>query len=245
VTTVSTENPVATAAVEAIHSGDHAALTRLLEEHPWLATARLGDDDPSGMSRTLLHVATDWPGHFPGVAGTIEALVTAGADVDARFRGPHDETPLHWAASSDDVEALDALLDAGADIEAPGAVLGGGSPLADARGFKQWNAAFRLVERGAKTTIVDAATLGLLERVEQCFAAGEPTAEEVTRAFWGACHGGRRECAEYLLARGAELNWIPPWEQLTPLDAAEREGAGELVRRLRDRGAKSAAELDA
>jgi hypothetical protein len=30
---------------------------------------------------------------------------------------------LHWAASSDDVEVLDALLDAGADIDAPGAVM--------------------------------------------------------------------------------------------------------------------------
>ena len=38
-----------------------------------------------------------------------------------------DETPLHWAASCDDVAVLDALLDAGADIHAPGAVIGGGS----------------------------------------------------------------------------------------------------------------------
>jgi ankyrin repeat protein len=57
------------------------------------------------------------------------------------------------------------------------------------------------------------------------------------RAFWGACHGGRRQCAEYLLDRGADLNWIPPWENLTPLDAAEREGADELARWLRERGA--------
>ena len=29
-------------------------------------------------------------------------------------------------------------------------------------------------------------------------------ADEVSRAFWGACHGGQRACAEYLLERGAE-----------------------------------------
>ena len=81
------------------------------------------------MSRTLLHVATDWPGHFPNGAATIAALVEAGADVNARFTGPHTETPLHWAASSDDVAVLDALLDAGANIESPGAVIGGGTSL--------------------------------------------------------------------------------------------------------------------
>jgi uncharacterized protein len=58
--------------------------------------------------------------------------VAAGAEVDARFSGAHEETPLHWAASSDDVEALNALLDAGSDIDAPGAVIGGGTPLDDA-----------------------------------------------------------------------------------------------------------------
>jgi ankyrin repeat protein len=244
-TTISTEDPLATAAVAAIHSGDLQALNQLLREHVWLAAARLGDDDPNGMSRTLLHVATDWPGRFPHVAASIAALVEAGADLNARFRGPHEETPLHWAASSDDVEALDALLDAGADIEAPGAVLGGGPPLADARGFKQWRAACRLVERGARTTLDDAATLGMFERLEEYFvgAAADPARDEITRAFWGACHGGRQRCAQYLLDRGAELNWIPPWENLTPLDAASREDADQLVRWLRSRGAKSAEEL--
>jgi hypothetical protein len=51
----STEDPVAVAAVTAIHTGDPAALRRLLAENPWLATARLGDNGPEGMSRTLLH----------------------------------------------------------------------------------------------------------------------------------------------------------------------------------------------
>ena len=239
-----TEDPVAAAAVTAIHTGDLAALRRLLAEIPGSRRRGLGDDGPEGMSRTLLHVVTDWPGHFPYGAATVAALVEAGADVNARFRGPHEETPLHWAASSDDVDVLDALLDAGADIEAPGAVIGGGTPLADATAFRQWTVALRLVERGARATLADVAALGLACCVEEYFAAASPpTADEVSRAFWAACHGGRQQVAEYLLDRGAEVNWIPPWEDLTPLDAAARGNACELARRLRDRGARSATEL--
>ena len=91
--------------------------------------------------------------------------MAAGADVNARFTGPHTETPLHWAASSDDIEALDALLDAGADIEADGAVIAGGTPMADAVAFGQWKAARRLLERGARTNLWQAAALGLADRV--------------------------------------------------------------------------------
>jgi uncharacterized protein len=242
--TIDTEDPLAVAVVEAIHTGDLSTLERLLLENPGLATARLGDDDPDGMSRALLHVATDWPGHFPNSAATVAVLVEAGADVNARFRGPHAETPLHWAASSNDVEVLDALLDAGADIDADGGVIGGGTPLADARAFGQWDAARRLVERGAQTTIQDAATLGLMDRLDAHFAGDSPPSpDEINRAFWGACHGAQQAAAEDLLDRGADLNWVPPWEELTPLDAAERSEAPELVEWLRRRGAKSAPEL--
>jgi hypothetical protein len=244
VVTLHTDDPLAVAVVAAIHQGDVAKLRQLLADNDGLATVRLGDDDPNGMSRTLLHVVTDWPGHFPNGAETVSALVAAGSDVNGRFRGPHNETPLHWAASSDDVEVLDALIDAGADIEADGGVIGGGTPLADARAFAQWGAARRLVERGAKTTLTDAATLGLMDRVERYFSgASPPTADDINRAFWGACHGGQSHCAEYLLRRGAELDWIPPWEELTPLDAARRSDAADLVRWLREQGGKSAPEL--
>ncbi|HEY3095268.1 MAG TPA: ankyrin repeat domain-containing protein [Acidimicrobiia bacterium] len=238
-----TDDRRAVAVVEAIHTGEVEALKRMLRENPGLATARLGADN-SEMTRTLLHVATDWPGHFPNGAATVAALVEAGADVNARFTGPHSETPLHWAASSDDVEVLDALLDAGADIEAPGAVIAGGTPLADATAFGQWNVAQRLVERGAHTPLREAAALGLMDRVEQyCAADTPPTPDELTQALWYACHGGQQPAAEYLLERGAELNWISDWDELTPLDAARRSGADELVGWLRDRGAKAAAEL--
>jgi len=242
--TIDTRDPLAIAAVTAIHRGDLPALQRLLAERPTLAGAWFGDDDPDGMSRTLLHVVTDWPGHFPGGAATVRALVEAGADVNARFRGPHAETPLHWAASTDDLDVLDALIDCGADIEAPGAVIGGGPPLADARGFRNWRAAYRLIERGARTTLADAATLGLMDRLEECFAGTRtPSGDEVSRAFWGACHGGRLPAARYLLERGAEIDWIPPWERLTPLDAAARSGSHDLVTWLHTHGASTAAGL--
>src|SRR6478736_50431 len=141
-------DPQAVAAVVAIHAGHVDDLRQLLADHADLATARLGDDDPEGMSRTLLHVATDWPGHFPQVAETIALLVESGTDVNGRFHGPHEETALHWAASSDDLEALRALLDRGADIDAEGGVIAGGTPLGDATAFGQWNAARELVGRG-------------------------------------------------------------------------------------------------
>lgn len=91
-TTISTLDPRAVAVVAAIHAGHVGELRQLLADDSTLATARLGDDDPDGMSRTLLHVATDWLGHFPNVAQTIALLVESGADVNGRFRGPHEET---------------------------------------------------------------------------------------------------------------------------------------------------------
>lgn len=161
--------------VEAVRSGHVESLNRLLDENSALATARIDG------ARTLLHVATDWPGHLPNVWASVEALVAHGADVNAAFLGRHSETPLHWAASSDDVEALDALLDHKADIEAPGAVIGGGTPLADAVAFGQWRAARRLVERGAQTILWQAAALGLIRRVEELFGGNPPlTRDEIT-----------------------------------------------------------------
>ena len=246
--TISKDDPVASAAVDAIHHGDVAALRALLAEHPALASAKLRERGADGTecARTLLHVVADWPGHFPHGAASVVALVQAGADVDARFEGAHHETPLHWAASCDDVAVLDALLDAGANIEARGAVIGGGTPLSDAVAFAQWNAAFRLVERGATTTFFTAATLGLQDRVAAIFTTEPPPGrDEVNAAFWGACRGGRLLTALYLAEQGADINWLPPWEPATPLDAAKRTSpdAGGLIRWLCEHGASPARDL--
>lgn len=228
-------------ATTAVQAGDLETLEALLAARPGLAMARIGDETSS---RTLLHAATDWPGHFPNGPAVIALLIEAGADINARYRGSsHSETPLHWAASSNDVAVLDALLDHGADIEAHGAVLGGGSPLADACGFGNWEAARRLVERGARTRLKDAAALGLIERLEVALADPESfERDEITHALWSACHGGQRATAERLLEQGADINWIG-WNNLTPLDVARDSKAGELADWLRERGARSAEEL--
>ena len=242
VRTVAADDPRAVAATKAVQAGDLAALESLLAADPWLATGRIGDAD---CYRTLLHAATDWPGHFPNGPAVVNRLAAAGADVNAHSQfSSHTETPLHWAASSDDVAVLDALLDAGAEIEAPGAVLGGGSALADACGFGNWAAAQRLVERGARTRLSDAAALGLLDRVEAVFSEGPgPAPQVITQSFWSACHGGQLSSAEYLLDRGADINWIG-WDDKTPLDLVDGTSQPELAAWLRARGAKHAKELE-
>ena len=234
-------DPKAIELTSAIKTGDVETLKRLLLEQPDLATARIVDS--RGTQRTLLHVASDWPGHFPNGRAIVTTLVKAGADPNAPAIGPHAETPMHWAASSDDVEVLDALLDNGGDIEVPGAIFTNGAPMSDAVIFAQWKAARRLLERGAKTTLSQASALGLLDRVKEFFEAEPvPTREEVTKSFWHACRGGQRNTAEFLLDRGADINWIG-WDKLTPLDAASKGGNDELAGWLRSRGARLRREL--
>jgi len=186
-------DPAAVAAVTAIHRGDADALGALLAEHPGLAAARIRDGN--GATRTLLHVVTDWPGYFPNGPEVARLLLAAGADPSAAVTGIwHAETPLHWAASSDDADVAVALVEGGASLEATGASIGGGTPLDDAVGYGCWHVARLLVERGARVDdLWKAAALGMTERVRALIAADPPPGqEELDHAFWQACHGGQR-----------------------------------------------------
>jgi uncharacterized protein len=106
-----------------------------------------------------------------------------------------------------------------------------------------------LVECGAHTKLWHAAALGLMPRVKAYFAGdAAPSPDEITGAFYQACHGGQRETAEYLLDKGADINWIPDWARgRTPLDIARthdsaisrRPPVDSLVEWLISRGARS------
>jgi ankyrin repeat protein len=226
---------IADAIVGAIHSGDTAALRQLLIEHPGSASAPLGGRH---QSRTPLHAVADWPGYFPNGPESVRVLVEAGADPNAHQAG--EETPLHWAASSDDWHVAEALIDAGADVNAPDGSIG--TPLANAVGYGCWDVARLLVARGAH---VDqpwiAASLGLLDRLAQLLG-DQPDSTQVSQALWHACAGGQRRAAEYLVSRGAELDWVPDYAKGTPLDAAGGEATQRqnLIGWLREHGAHSA-----
>jgi ankyrin repeat protein len=230
-------------AINAVQSGSVSILKQLLQENPILASA--GIENERHEHRTLLHIATDYPGHFPKVAETILLLIESGADVNARFMGcrNHTETPLHWAASCDDIDAINVLVENGADLEARGGVIGGGTPLSDATAFGQWKAAYRLVELGAIPSLFDMAALDLVDELQKSFVAKLPSSDQINDIFWGACHGGRIKAAQFILDHGANVNAVPSWENLTPLDVAIRSKASELVEWLREQGGKTYKEL--
>lgn len=228
----------------AIRAGDVEAIQRLLRDDPALATARLGSQD-SG-SATPLHLVADWPGYFPNGPRIVTLLIDAGADPNALTTrrgtqpGPGSETPLHYAASSDDVDVAEALIDGGADIEVPGGSIG--TPLDNAVGYGCWHVARLLVARGARVDKAwHAAALGMLDRLEELLGS-DPPAEDVSQAFWHACGGGQRRAAEYLLSRGADLGWEPDYADGTPLDAASGLSTRQenVLTWLRELGAPSA-----
>ena len=233
--------------VDAIHAGDVARVRELVAENPNLAASRIVDD--KGGSGTSLHAVTDWPGYFPNGPEIVSILIGAGADPNIAVEGSwHAETPLHWAASSDDVDVARALIDGGADIEATGASLGGGTPLDDAVGYGCWQVARLLVARGASVDLGQAAALGITKRVEECLATNPPSPQELADAFWGACHGGQRRIAELLLSLGADINGVPSWGgDSTPLDAADSQDTGReaLVTWLREHGAAKSSDVTA
>ncbi len=226
------DDPRAIELVLAVRGGAIDTIRRLLSGHPRLASARL---ELSGRAarRTPLHVVTDWPRLLSPRPEIVRLLIDAGADPNVLTTGrgedpsavtasPGAETPLHWAASSDDADVARALIDGGADHRHfrrlyPRMLL----PVRNAIGYGCWNVARILVARGAAVgKLWHAAALGMLERQDELLLQPGTGQEQISQAFWHACAGGQRRAAERLLHAGADLNWIPDYAAGTPLDTA-------------------------
>jgi ankyrin repeat protein len=235
--TLRSDDPLAIELATALKQGDAERLSRLLAAKPDLAACVVRDEKGGG--RTPLHLFADWPGQIPNAVVIVQVLKHHGADLDAAAIDMwHHETPLHWAASNDDVTLIDALLDAGADLERGGSSIDGGPPLSSAVGYGQWAGARRLVERGAKTQLWHEAALGLMEAIaRRVEAAPSLRGKHLSGPFWNACHGGQLAAAQYLLAHGADLNWPATWSGQTPLDIAEQAGRSDVVAWLLENGA--------
>jgi ankyrin repeat protein len=232
-------DPLAAELTFAIHTGDLDGLRHRLADRPELATVRMvGRHGLEGGWRTPLHAAADWPGYFPAAPGAVALLLQSGADPNDDSGGDRPETPLHWAASSDDLEVAVALIEGGADLETPGGSIG--TPLDNAIGYGCWHVARLLVRQGAHVDqLWHAAGLGMLSRLEELMAAA-PQGEEISKAFWHACAAAQRRAAEYLLSHGADLDWVPDYAEGTPFDAASGSDTrrDNVIAWLRELGAR-------
>ncbi|HTU76598.1 MAG TPA: ankyrin repeat domain-containing protein [Trebonia sp.] len=222
----------------AIRGGDIPTLERLLAEHPGLERARV--TGRKGGWRTPLHMVTDWPGFFPNGPAIVRLLAAAGADPNERGLEPRSETALHWAASSDDAEVAEALIDAGADIHGPEGSIG--TPLANAIGYSCWQVARLLVARGARIErLWQAAALGDRGRLEELLGADPaPADEEISQAFWHACQAGHVRIAATLLDRGADIEFSPEYAGgQPPIQAVDGTGTRHqaMLTWLKDHGA--------
>ncbi len=225
-----------------LRSGDLESISATLQDQPGFATLVV----PSTHGpRSPLHVLTDWPGFHPRAPAAVRLLLAAGAQVDVRLHGATGETPLHWAASSDDADVAAALLDGGADARAPGGSIPGGTPLDNAVGYGAYQVARLLASRGVPVVkLWHAAALGMADRLELLLDADPPPPPtDIDESFWHACAAGERRTAELLAHRGADINLIPPYAKAPPLIVAAGPSTRRqlLVEWLRGRGAAAEA----
>lgn len=198
-------------AADAVVDGDLAALRRAVGEDPALVRA-------TSLRRhhaTLLHYVAangveDFRQRTPaGIVEVARFLLDAGAEVDA----PNDDyagggtalglvaTSIHPHDAGVQLALMEALVAAGASLEG---LPGGWRPMDAAVANGCPAAAAWLADRGARVTLIAAAALGRLDRLEaELPAAARP---EIDEAFILAAGYGHTRAAERLLDAGADID---------------------------------------
>jgi len=175
-----------------LNSRDLSRLTRLLAEHPGLATAPMEhwadrqDGEPLGYITMMRfnHERLGLPRELPGTGAIARALIDAGAPVNGH---PGDkETPLITAASSGDADVARVLIEAGADKDFDKVIV-------VTCGFEQ------KVERFAQRTNVPLQVARA--EVERRSAAQFPDSEKARRADYVVDNSGSADDTERQVER--------------------------------------------
>lgn len=230
-------------AVAALDAGDVDGLRRLLARHARLATTRAagGDAITRGYFTrpTLLHFVAGNPSRGaprmpPRVLEAVDAILDAGADVDAVTGSTAGGTTLALVASSAPAHAeglvtplLELLVRRGADPTAglTAAVL-----------HRRADTARTLVRLGARHSLVSAAALGESRVLRSSLAAAAP--DERLRAAWAAAIHGQTAALDALLDGGVDANArLPRPFAPTLLHEAAWSGQADVCERLLARGA--------
>lgn len=214
-------------ALRAAQSGDSEALTELLEaggnpdapdRHGFTALARAAQYDRLDMVKALLVVGADpnapckW-GITPLMAaksvGVAEALLAAGADVDAATHFDKSglepgHTALMKAAGRGDLPIIELLLAHGADVEAKDSE--GRTALVRAAADGNAQVSQALIDAGAAVGLVEAALLGDTARVRGLLAGGGLQPELMASALWWAAGRGQDASVRLLLEAGAPVD---------------------------------------
>jgi uncharacterized protein len=227
-----------------LNQRDVSRLTRLLAEHPELATRPLQRWSDRNRAKPLGYVTMmrfertqlGLPHDLPGTGAIARALIDAGAPVDGH--PGEKETPLITAASYGDAEVAAVLIEAGADVEAVSAPdsggVRGGTALLHAAVFGMTGVLDLLVAAGAR-----------IDSLEMAAAAGDISAwppalmteQSRIRALVFAADHQRLEVIDQLVAAGTPVNEADAEWRRMPLHTAARNGRPASVRRLLAHGA--------
>lgn len=243
-----------------VDRGDLAGLRALIDEHPEVAAAGYVSHDPPSDEYHLLTHLVSWPAGRPNGAAVAHLLLDRGADPNTRYNGT--ETALHWAASSPaDTAVVDELVTAGADLDAGGGVIRGGTPLMNAVHFGFFDVATQLARLGASLhNMIAAAGLGRIDlldgwdlgdgrfradatRVTPDAAADADVVDGALVESWmfgaviAALTCSQFHVVDWFIERGFDLDHIPESEEWGCLHHAAYRGSVPMAMFLISRGA--------
>ena len=185
-------------------------------------------------------------------ADTVRGLIARGGDPDAA----HGDgmTALHWAARHGDVEVVELLLDAGADVEAR-TRLGGHTPLHVASRSARAAVVAALLEAGADATAITSTGATALHFAAGSGAAGAIAAlldhgadADAREPVWGqtplmfAAGAARTGATAALLARGADPELAGTVVDVTARNEVDREESRQRRERMAALRARRASE---